>query len=162
MSRPRVVIVGAGFAGHRAARALARLVRGRADLTLLDPSGYFPCLPLLPRVAAGVLEPRRVTVPPPGTLRGVRLVLGEADRVDLDGGVVHYTDPEGGAGALGYDRLVLTVGGTDGRPVPRPVRLAVRTMPGSAAPDEQLHAAGTDAAGIAAAVKLPVEEVVVR
>lgn len=50
----------------------------------------------------------------------------------------------------------------DGRPVPRLVRLAVRTMPGSAAPDEQLHAAGIDALGIAAAAKLLVEEAIVR
>lgn len=35
-------------------------------------------------------------------------------------------------------------------------------MPGSAAPDEQLHAAGIDAAGIEAAAKLLVEEAVVR
>ncbi|MFH8773767.1 transketolase [Streptomyces sp. NPDC017958] len=50
----------------------------------------------------------------------------------------------------------------DARPVPRLVRLAVRTMPGSAAPDEQLHAAGIDAVGIAATAKLLVEEAVVR
>ncbi|AOR31152.1 transketolase [Streptomyces fodineus] len=50
----------------------------------------------------------------------------------------------------------------DGRPVPRLVRLAVRTMPGSAAPDEQLHAAGIDAAGITAAAKLLIEEAVPR
>ncbi|MFD5794329.1 transketolase [Streptomyces diastatochromogenes] len=50
----------------------------------------------------------------------------------------------------------------DGRPAPRLVRLAVRTMPGSAAPDEQLHAAGIDALGIAAAAKLLVEEAIVR
>ncbi|EST34985.1 transketolase [Streptomyces roseochromogenus] len=50
----------------------------------------------------------------------------------------------------------------DGRPVPRLVRLAVRAMPGSAAPDEQLHAAGIDALGIAAAAKLLVEEAIVR
>ncbi|MEU6302400.1 transketolase [Streptomyces chartreusis] len=50
----------------------------------------------------------------------------------------------------------------DGRPVPRLVRLAVRMMPGSASPDEQLHAAGVDAASIAAAGKLLVEEAVVR
>ncbi|GHI02977.1 transketolase [Streptomyces cellostaticus] len=49
----------------------------------------------------------------------------------------------------------------DGGPVPRLVRLAVRTMPGSAAPDEQLHAAGIDALGIAAAAKLLVEEAIV-
>ncbi|MBV7694169.1 transketolase [Streptomyces sp. TRM70350] len=50
----------------------------------------------------------------------------------------------------------------DGRPMPRLVRLAVRTMPGSAAPDQQLHAAGIDAESIAAAVQLLVEQAVVR
>jgi transketolase len=50
----------------------------------------------------------------------------------------------------------------DGRPVPRLVRLAVRTMPGSADPDEQLHAAGIDAVNIEATAKLLVEEAIVR
>ncbi|MFI1364033.1 transketolase [Streptomyces griseochromogenes] len=49
----------------------------------------------------------------------------------------------------------------DGRPVPRLVRLAVRIMPGSAAPDQQLHAAGIDAVSIEAAAKTLVEEAVV-
>ncbi|MFE1880539.1 NAD(P)/FAD-dependent oxidoreductase [Streptomyces diastatochromogenes] len=110
MSRPRVVIVGAGFAGYRAARTLARVTRGRALITLLNPTDYFLYLPLLPQVAAGILEPRRITVSLPGTLRGVRLLLGEAHHVDLDGCTVHYTDPEGGAGTVGYERLVLAVG----------------------------------------------------
>ncbi|MEU9442723.1 NAD(P)/FAD-dependent oxidoreductase [Streptomyces sp. NPDC048304] len=110
MSRPHVVIVGAGFAGYRAARTLARLTRNRADVTLLNPTDYFLYLPLLPQVAAGSLEARRVTVSLPGTLNGVRMVLGEADHVDLDARTVHYSDPEGGIGTLGYDRLVLCVG----------------------------------------------------
>ncbi|MFD8723793.1 transketolase [Streptomyces sp. NPDC059629] len=50
----------------------------------------------------------------------------------------------------------------DGRPVPRLVRLAVRTMPGSAAPDQQLHAAGIDAEAIATAGRLVVEEAIAR
>ncbi|MGW1590572.1 NAD(P)/FAD-dependent oxidoreductase [Streptomyces sp. NPDC002386] len=110
MNRPRVVIVGAGFAGYRTARTLARITRGRARITLLNPTDYFLYLPLLPQVAAGILEARRVTVSLPGTLRGVRLVLGEATGVDLDRRTVHYRDPEDGAGTLGYDRLVLAVG----------------------------------------------------
>ncbi|MCI3271183.1 NAD(P)/FAD-dependent oxidoreductase [Streptomyces cylindrosporus] len=110
MSRPRIVIVGAGFAGYQAARGLSRLVRHEADVTLLNPTDYFLYLPLLPQVAAGLLEPRRVTVSLSGTLPHVRLVLGEADSVDLDGRTVHYTDPEGGSGRLEYDRLVLAVG----------------------------------------------------
>ncbi|MEV5981192.1 transketolase [Streptomyces sp. NPDC052114] len=63
---------------------------------------------------------------------------------------------EGGIGDAVLDAF------SDGRPVPRLVRLAVRTLPGSAAPAEQLHAAGIDAESIAAAARLLVEEGVVR
>ncbi len=110
MSRPRIVIVGAGFAGYRTARVLSRLTRDKADITLLNPTDYFLYLPLLPQVAAGILEPRRVTVSLSGTLPHVRLVLGEADEIDLDGQAVHYTGPEGDGGTLRYDRLVLAAG----------------------------------------------------
>ncbi|GAA3953933.1 FAD-dependent oxidoreductase [Streptomyces marokkonensis] len=110
MSRPRIVIVGAGFAGYRTARTLSRLTRHQADITLLNPTDYFLYLPLLPQVAAGILEPRRVSVSLSGTLPRVRLVLGEADGIDLDGRTVHYTGPEGDAGTLSFDRLVLAAG----------------------------------------------------
>ncbi|MFD6926471.1 NAD(P)/FAD-dependent oxidoreductase [Streptomyces sp. NPDC059944] len=112
MRRPRILIVGAGFAGYRTARTLTRLARGKAEITLLNPTDYFLYLPLLPQVASGVLEPRRVTVSLSGTLPGVRLVLGEAasDGIDLDARTVRYTGPEGDGGTLTYDRLVLAVG----------------------------------------------------
>ncbi|MFJ7228597.1 FAD-dependent oxidoreductase [Streptomyces tendae] len=110
MSRPRIVIVGAGFAGYRTARTLSRLTRHQADITLLNPTDYFLYLPLLPQVAAGILEPRRVSVSLSGTLPHVRLVLGEADGIDLDGHTVHYTGPEGEEGTLRFDRLVLAAG----------------------------------------------------
>jgi NADH dehydrogenase len=110
VSRPRILVVGAGFAGYRTARTLSRLTRGRAHITVLNPTDYFLYLPLLPQVAAGVLEPRRVTVSLSDTLPNVRLVLGEADRIDLDERTLHYTGPEGEAGTLAYDRLVLAAG----------------------------------------------------
>ncbi|PRH76995.1 FAD-dependent oxidoreductase [Streptomyces solincola] len=104
------MIVGAGFAGYQTARHLSRTLRGRAEIVLLNPTDYFLYLPLLPQVTAGVLEARRVTVSLPGTLRQVRLVLGQAERIDLAARTVHYSDPEGGDGELTYDRLVLSVG----------------------------------------------------
>ncbi|MYV55132.1 NAD(P)/FAD-dependent oxidoreductase [Streptomyces sp. SID3212] len=110
MSRERIVIVGAGFAGYEAARTVCHKVRGAADIVLLNPTDYFLYLPLLPQVAVGVLEARRVTVSLTGTLPRVRLVLGEADNVDLEGHRVTYTGPEGARGELTYDRLVLAVG----------------------------------------------------
>jgi NADH:ubiquinone reductase (H+-translocating) len=79
MARPRIAIVGAGFAGYHAARTLSRLSRGRAEIALVNPMDYFLYLPLLPEVAAGVIDPRRVAVSLPETLPEVRLILGEAD-----------------------------------------------------------------------------------
>jgi len=108
----RVVIVGAGFAGYQAARALTRHrgLREEAEVVLLNPTDYFLYLPLLPQVSSGVLEPRRVSVSLPSTLPDVRLVLGEADAVDLARRTVSYTGPEGERGSMPYDRLLLTVG----------------------------------------------------
>lgn len=108
--RPRIVIVGAGFAGYHCARALARQARGAAEIVLVNPHDYFLYVPLLPEVAAGILEPRRISVSLTGTLPGVRLVLGQAHDVDFDARRVGYTDPEDREGSLTYDRLVLTVG----------------------------------------------------
>ncbi|WP_053914227.1 NAD(P)/FAD-dependent oxidoreductase [Streptomyces sp. SCSIO 75703] len=110
MSRPRIVIVGAGFAGYRTARSLSRLTRRQADIVLLNPTDYFLYVPLLPQVAAGVLEPRRVSVSLSATLPRVRLVLGEADGIDPGERTVRYTGPEGERGTLRYDRLVLAAG----------------------------------------------------
>ncbi len=84
MARPRIVIVGAGFAGFTAARTLSKLSGGSADIIILNPTDYFLYLPLLPEVAAGILEPRRVTVSLAAALPGVRVILGAAGSFDLD------------------------------------------------------------------------------
>ncbi|MBL6278072.1 NAD(P)/FAD-dependent oxidoreductase [Micromonospora fiedleri] len=110
MTKPRVVIVGAGFAGYHAAKTLSRLARGRAEIVLLNSTDYFLYLPLLPEVAAGVVEPGRIAVPLTGTLGDVRVVIGEADHVDLQNRWVGFTQPEGDRNRLAYDRLILSVG----------------------------------------------------
>ena len=110
MTKPRVVIVGAGFAGYHAAITLQRLARGRADITIVNPTDYFLYLPLLPEVAVGLVDPRRVTVSLPQTLPGIRLILGEVDAIDLPGRQVHYHDADGGGAMVGYDRLILAAG----------------------------------------------------
>ncbi|MFD5383905.1 NAD(P)/FAD-dependent oxidoreductase [Streptomyces sp. NPDC127074] len=110
MSPVRIVIVGAGFAGYQAARELSRTLRGAADIVLINPNDYFLYLPLLPEVAAGILEPRRVSVSLTGTLPHVRLVLGEVHGVDLDARRVSWRDPDGRSGEMAYDRLILSVG----------------------------------------------------
>jgi NADH dehydrogenase len=110
MARPRIVIIGAGFAGFTTARALSKLSHGSAEIVLINPTDYFLYLPLLPEVTAGILEPRRVSVSLAGALPGVRVVLGKADHFDLDARTVGYTDPDGDEHTLGYHRLVIAAG----------------------------------------------------
>ena len=108
--RPRVVVVGGGFAGFFAARSLAKKIGDAAEIVLINATDYFLYLPLLPEVAAGVLEPRRVAVPLAASLPKVDVVLGEVDDVDLSGRRVGWVDPDGRRDSITYDRLLLTVG----------------------------------------------------
>jgi NADH dehydrogenase len=113
MGAKRVVIVGGGFAGFEAARSLCKSVQKTGadiEIVLVNPTDYFLYLPLLPEVAAAVIDPRRVTVSLPATLPQVHLALGAVHTVDLQARKVSYTDPEGGEHALDYDRLILAAG----------------------------------------------------
>ena len=110
MTRPRIVIIGGGFAGYYAARSLCSTVRAEAEVVILNPTDYFLYLPLLPEVAAGVLDPRRVTVSIPGTAPRVDLVLGSASGVNMDEHRVSYLDADGRRASLAYDRLLITTG----------------------------------------------------
>lgn len=107
---PHVVVVGAGFAGHTAARHLLRRLRGRARVTVIDQQDHFVYLPLLPDVAVGALEPRRIAVPLGRSLRGAEVVLGAVDGIDVEARTVSWVDPDGGSGQVHYDRLVLAAG----------------------------------------------------
>ncbi len=82
---PHVVIVGGGFAGLAAARALA----GAAiDVTLVDRHNHHVFQPLLYQVATAGLSPADIAAPIRWILRrqrNVRVLLGEAVRVDVDG-----------------------------------------------------------------------------
>ncbi|NHD17097.1 MULTISPECIES: NAD(P)/FAD-dependent oxidoreductase [unclassified Actinopolyspora] len=111
MGRNRVVIVGGGFAGYHAAERLAEETRREeVEIVLVNPTDYFLYLPLLPEVAAGILDPRAITVSLPGTLPRVRLVLGEVTSVDPDQREIAYTDPEDNPGQLSFDQLILAAG----------------------------------------------------
>ncbi|MFF9625224.1 NAD(P)/FAD-dependent oxidoreductase [Streptomyces griseosporeus] len=85
MTRPRILVVGAGFAGVECVRRLERrLSPGEAELTLVTPFAYQLYLPLLPQVASGVLTPQSIAL----SLRRskkyrTRIIPGGAIGVDL-------------------------------------------------------------------------------
>ncbi|MFI6369327.1 NAD(P)/FAD-dependent oxidoreductase [Streptomyces sp. NPDC050546] len=85
VTRPRILVVGAGFAGVECVRRLERkLSPDEADVTLVTPFAYQLYLPLLPQVASGVLTPQSIAV----SLRRskkyrTRIIPGGAVGVDL-------------------------------------------------------------------------------
>jgi NADH dehydrogenase len=100
-----VVIVGGGFGGLHAARALAgRPVR----VTLLDRRNHHLFQPLLYQVATAALNPSDIATPLRSILRGaanVAVFLAEVESVDLAGRRLIL-----GEGRMDYDGLVLAVG----------------------------------------------------
>ncbi len=116
----RVLVVGSGFAGLHTARALERtLPAGKARITLVSPTDYMLYSPLLPEVAAGVMDPRHIVVPLAQSLRRATPVLGFAVDVDLERRVLTVQLPSGQTRQLDWDRLVLCPGSvTRDLPVP--------------------------------------------
>ncbi|NMC85094.1 MAG: FAD-dependent oxidoreductase, partial [Anaerolineaceae bacterium] len=105
-SLPHVVIVGAGFGGLRAARALAK---APVRVTLVDKNNYHLFQPLLYQVATAGISPDEIAHPVRGILRSQKnfeFVLGEVRSVDLPGKVLHSS-----AGDIPFDALILAAGG---------------------------------------------------
>jgi NADH dehydrogenase len=106
-ARKRVVIVGAGFGGLEAARALTR---APVEVTIIDRQNHHCFQPLLYQVATAVISPADIAWPIRGILRrqqNARVVLGKVSGVDKKARIVHADDID-----LPYDYLVLSTGVT--------------------------------------------------
>jgi NADH dehydrogenase len=106
-ARPRVVIVGAGFGGLSAAKAL----RGAdVDVVLIDRRNYHTFVPLLYEVATAGLEGDDIAQPVRAIIRGsdnLAFRMASVERVDIAAKAV-LTD----AGAVSFDYLILAAGST--------------------------------------------------
>jgi NADH:quinone reductase (non-electrogenic) len=104
--RHRVVIVGGGFGGVYAARALRR---APVDVSLIDRRNFHTFSPMLYQAATGAVAPSDVSQPHRSMLRrqrNARVILGEVTDLDLDAGEVRLSDGT----AVGYDSLVVAAG----------------------------------------------------
>ena len=103
-NRPRVVILGAGFGGLTAAKALAK----EADVTVVDRHNFQTFLPLLYQVATAGLAADHVAHPVRGALRksGVKFRMGSPISVDHKNKSVKLDSSE----VLEFDHLVVALG----------------------------------------------------
>jgi NADH dehydrogenase len=104
--RAHVVVVGGGFGGLAAARALAR---AEVDLTLVDRQNHHLFQPLLYQVAMAGLAPTEIAVPIRSILRGQRnafVLLDEVVAIDLDNRTVQLAQGQ----PIAYTYLVLAPG----------------------------------------------------
>ena len=104
--RPHVVIIGGGFAGLDAARALRR---ASVTVTLVDRHNHHVFSPLLYQVAAAALSPGDIASPIRWVLRrqkNARVLLAEVCAIDAPGKVVVFDDGE----RLSYDYLIVAAG----------------------------------------------------
>ncbi len=104
-NNPRVVIVGAGFGGLVAARALARYP---VRITLIDRQNFHTFQPLLYQVATAGLSPGEIAAPIRWILRNrrnIEVLMAEVQDFDLARKVVKLPDSE-----ISYDYLVVASG----------------------------------------------------
>ena len=106
--RPRLLILGGGFAGTHAAMAAAKLP---VDVTLIDRRNHFTFQPLLYQVALAVLSPANIASPIRSIVRGkqnVEVLMDEALSFDLNARRVQL---KSGA-EMDYDYLMVATGAT--------------------------------------------------
>jgi NADH dehydrogenase FAD-containing subunit len=111
-SNPRVVIVGGGFGGLAATKALRNTP---AKVILIDRTNHHLFQPLLYQVATSVLSPSQIGFPIRailGNQKNTTVILGEVTGVDTDKKCVFVSDADRLHAPLTYDYLILATGAT--------------------------------------------------
>src|SRR5215831_14299460 len=110
MAQSRIIIVGGGFAGLAAAKALKK---SPAEIILIDRTNHHLFQPLLYQVATSILATNQIGFPIRGILRNQKnatVILGEVTGVDKDQKCVIVSDADRQNVPIAYDYLILATG----------------------------------------------------
>lgn len=111
MEKKKVLVLGGGFGGVFAAKALERLRRGKLDVELINSNNYFVFQPLLPEVAAASIHSADAVVPLRQLLRRVQVRQAEVMGIDFaKKSVIVVQGTRRIPIDLAYDELVLALG----------------------------------------------------
>src|SRR5262250_3005828 len=108
--RKRVIIIGGGFAGVAAARALKR---ADAEVVLIDRRNHHIFQPLLYQVATAVLSPAEIAAPIRQLevkQQNLTVLLAEVTGVDLASRTIEASSPGVGVRKIAFDYLVIATG----------------------------------------------------
>jgi len=108
--RPRIVIIGAGFAGFHCARWLDRHFAASSEVVLVNPADHTVYSALLPDVVGGVVDPACVATPLAASLPSSTVVVGVVASVDATAQTCTVRTTDGDDQQLAWDRLVLNPG----------------------------------------------------
>jgi len=110
--KPRIVILGGGFAGMSTARELERsLSPGEAHVTMVSRENFSLFTPMLPEVGSGNVETRHIVTPVRAQLKMTEFVLADVIDVDLERRLIACEHTiTGDRIELPYDQLVIGLG----------------------------------------------------
>ena len=109
--KPRVLVVGGGYAGYNVAKRLQKKIRDRGGIvTVVDPNSYLTYQPFLPEVVGGSIEPRHALVDLRSHLRQSEIVQGKVVEVNHEAKHAIIEGPEGNTFELPYEDVVVTAG----------------------------------------------------
>lgn len=112
--RPRILILGGGFAGSNVLREAQRMLGSRADITLVSQDNFFLFTPMLPEISSGMLHPSDISTPIRTFCKTANFCHARVLSIDLDSRavkVIRIFDQK--EMQIEYDYLVLAMGSKD-------------------------------------------------
>ena len=111
MTVPRIVIIGAGFAGAYTAKWLRRKLGRQVEIELINETNYFVFQPLLPEVASGTINAQDAVTPLRLMIPGIKFRMAEVRDIDFNNNCVHLLQGSRRKRiTAAYDQLVIANG----------------------------------------------------